>query len=93
MYSSPVVEKSMAERYELGAYSGIGLDNLHKRIRFSTAPSDFQSMVFDANTGKYEFIEPINKEKMYTESFSNPINLMKILSNAELLSLRKQKKR
>ncbi|MDR4894228.1 MULTISPECIES: reprolysin-like metallopeptidase [unclassified Chryseobacterium] len=63
VYSSPVVEKAMAERYELGAYSGIGLDNPHKQIRFSTAPNDFQSMVFNADTGKYEFIEPINKEK------------------------------
>lgn len=63
VYSSPVVEKTMAERYELGAYSGIGLDNPHKQIRFSTAPNDFQSMVFNADTGKYEFIEPINKEK------------------------------
>ena len=53
----------MADRYELGAYSGIGLDNPHKQIRFSTAPNDFQSMTFDTDTGKYEFIEPINKEK------------------------------
>ncbi|HBV14844.1 reprolysin-like metallopeptidase [Chryseobacterium carnipullorum] len=63
VYSSPVVEKSMADRYELGAYSGVGVDNPHKQIRFSTAPNDFQSMIFDAVTGKYEFIEPINKEK------------------------------
>lgn len=63
VYSSPVVEKSMAERYELGAYAGIGLDNPHKQIRFSTAPNDFQSMTFNTDTGKYEFIEPINKEK------------------------------
>ncbi|WP_426478857.1 reprolysin-like metallopeptidase [Chryseobacterium sp. CBSDS_008] len=63
VYSSPVVEKSMADRYELGAYAGIGMDNPHKQIRFSTAPTDFQSMVFDADTGRYEFIEPINKEK------------------------------
>jgi hypothetical protein len=63
VYSSPVVEKSMADRYELGAYAGIGLDNPNKQIRFSTAPNDFQSMLFDANTGKFEFIEPVNKEK------------------------------
>lgn len=63
VYSSPVVEKSMAERYELGAYTGIGVDNPNKRIRFSTAPNDFQSMLFDSSTGKYEFIEPLNKEK------------------------------
>ncbi|PKF75752.1 propanediol utilization protein, partial [Chryseobacterium sp. PMSZPI] len=37
VYSSPVVEKSMADRYQLGAYSGVGLDNPNKQIRFSTA--------------------------------------------------------
>ncbi|MBT2619153.1 reprolysin-like metallopeptidase [Chryseobacterium sp. ISL-6] len=63
VYSSPSVEKSMADRYELGAYSGVGLDNPSKQIRFSTAPNDFQSMLFDTKTGQYEFIEPINKEK------------------------------
>ncbi|HCN48852.1 MAG TPA: propanediol utilization protein [Chryseobacterium sp.] len=63
VYSSPSVEKSMAERYQLGAYVGIGLDNPNKQIRFSTAPNDFQSMLFDTTTGKYEFIEPINTAK------------------------------
>nr|WP_315034325.1 zinc-dependent metalloprotease family protein [uncultured Chryseobacterium sp.] len=63
VYSAPVVAKSMAERYQLGAYSGVGLDNPSKQIRFSTAPNDFQSMLFDTKTGQYEFIEPINKEK------------------------------
>lgn len=63
VYSSPTVAKSMAERYELGAYSGVGIDNPNKQIRFTTAPNDFQSMLFDVNTGQYEFIEPVNKEK------------------------------
>ncbi|REC50129.1 reprolysin-like metallopeptidase [Chryseobacterium pennipullorum] len=63
VYSSPVVEKSMADRYELGAYAGIGIDDPNKQIRFSTAPNDFQSMLFDGNTGKYEFIEPVNNAK------------------------------
>lgn len=63
VYSSPAVEKSMAERYQLGSYVGVGIDNPNKQIRFSTAPNDFQSMLFDVNTGKYEFIEPINQEK------------------------------
>ncbi|WP_160137358.1 reprolysin-like metallopeptidase [Chryseobacterium sp. c4a] len=63
VYSAPVIEKSMAERYQLGAYSGVGLDNPNKQVRFSTAPNDFQSMIFDIKTGKYEFIEPINKKK------------------------------
>ncbi|CAI8809759.1 reprolysin-like metallopeptidase [Chryseobacterium sp. IT-36CA2] len=63
VYSSPVMEKSMADRYQLGAYSGVGLDNPSKQVRLSTAPNDFQSMLFDTKTGLYEFIEPINKEK------------------------------
>ncbi|MET3037752.1 reprolysin-like metallopeptidase [Chryseobacterium sp. NRRL B-14859] len=63
VYSAPAVEKSMAERYQLGAYAGVGLDNPNKQIRFSTAPNDFQSMIFDTKTGKYEFIEPVTKEK------------------------------
>lgn len=63
VYSSPTVAKTMAERYQLGAYSGVGIDDPNKQVRFSTAPDDFQSMLFDAKTGKYEFIEPINKEK------------------------------
>lgn len=63
VYSSPMMEKSMAEKYQLGSYSGVGLDNPNKQIRFSTSPNDFQSMIFDSNTGKHEFIEPMNKEK------------------------------
>lgn len=63
VYSSPTVAKSMAERYELGAYAGVGIDDPNKQIRFTTAPNDFQSMLFDSTTGKYEFIEPMNKDK------------------------------
>lgn len=63
VYSSPVVVKSMADRYQLGSYSGVGIDNPSKQIRFSTSPDDFQSILFDSTTGKYEFIEPVNKEK------------------------------
>ncbi|WP_312297894.1 hypothetical protein [Chryseobacterium sp.] len=63
VYSAPVIEKSMADRYELGSYSGTGIDNPYKQIRFSTAPNDFQSKLFDATTGKYEFIEPYQQGK------------------------------
>lgn len=63
VYSSLTMEKSMAERYQLGSYSGIGLDSPNKQIRFSTSPNDFQSMLLDSNTGKSEFIEPVTKEK------------------------------
>lgn len=63
VYSTPTMEKSMAERYQLGSYSGIGLDSPNKQIKFSTSPNDFQSMIFDSNTGNSEFIEPVTKEK------------------------------
>lgn len=63
VYSSLVMEKSMADRYQLGSYSGVGLDSPNKQIRFSTSPNDFQSMIIDSNTGKSEFIEPVTKEK------------------------------
>jgi len=61
VYSLPVLEKSLADRYQLGSYVGVGIDNPTSYVRFSVAPNDFQSMVF--RNGQYEFIEPQNKEK------------------------------
>lgn len=61
VYSLPVLEKSLADRYQLGSYAGVGIDNPASYVRFSVAPNDFQSMVF--RNGQYEFIEPQNKEK------------------------------
>lgn len=61
VYSLPVMVKSLADRYELGSYTGVGVDDPTKYVRFSIAPNDFQSMIF--KDGKYEFIEPQNKEK------------------------------
>ena len=61
VYSSPVVVKSLADRYQLGSYVGVGLDDPNAYVRFSVAPNDFQSMV--NRNGKFEFIEPQNKEK------------------------------
>ena len=61
VYSLPVLEKSLADRYQLGSYVGVGIDNPTSYMRFSVAPNDFQSMVF--RNGQYEFIEPQNKEK------------------------------
>lgn len=61
VYSLPVVVQSLADRYQLGSYTGVSVDDPSKFVRFSTAPNDFQSMIY--KDGKYEFIEPQNKEK------------------------------
>lgn len=61
VYSSPVVVKSIADRYQLGSYVGIGIDDPNAIVRFSVAPNDFQSMV--VRNGNYEFIEPRNTAK------------------------------
>ena len=61
VYSLPVLEKSLADRYQLGSYAGVGIDNPTSYVRFSIAPNDFQSMLF--RNGQYEFIEPQNTEK------------------------------
>lgn len=61
VYSLPVVVQSIADRYELGSYTGVGVDNPNSFVRFSVAPNDFQSMSF--RNGQYEFIEAQNKEK------------------------------
>lgn len=61
VYSRPVVVKSLQDRYQLGSYVGVGIDDPSKYVRFSVAPNDFQSMII--KNGVYEFIEPQNKEK------------------------------
>ncbi|MFN3021513.1 reprolysin-like metallopeptidase [Chryseobacterium sp. TY3] len=61
VYSLPVVVKSLADKYQLGSYTGVGVDDPTKYVRFSTAPNDFQSMLYQ--NGKYEFIEPQNAAK------------------------------
>lgn len=61
VYSNAVVEKSMADRYELGSYVGVGIDDPEKYLRFSTAPNDFQSMII--KNGQAQFIEPMNASK------------------------------
>lgn len=61
VYSAPVVVKSVADRYQLGSYVGVGIDNPTAYVRFSVAPNDFQSMM--VRNGKYEFIEPQNTSK------------------------------
>lgn len=61
VYSLPVVAKEMADRYQLGSYTGVKVDDPTVYVRFSVSPYDFQSMVF--RNGQYEFIEPQNTDK------------------------------
>ncbi|CAI8927610.1 reprolysin-like metallopeptidase [Chryseobacterium sp. IT-36CA2] len=61
VYSDPVMEKSMADRYQLGSYVGVGVDDPGKYVRFSTAPTEMQSMII--KDGKFQFIEPISTDK------------------------------
>ncbi|WP_419869885.1 reprolysin-like metallopeptidase [Chryseobacterium sp. CT-SW4] len=61
VYSNPVMEKSMAERYQLGSYVGVGIDDPSKYIRFSTSPTELQSLII--KDGKFQFIEPISTDK------------------------------
>ncbi|WP_241330480.1 zinc-dependent metalloprotease [Chryseobacterium arthrosphaerae] len=61
VYSDPVMEKSLADRYELGSYVGVGVDDPGKYVRFSTAPTEMQSMII--KDGKFQFIEPITTDK------------------------------
>ncbi|MGI9581825.1 reprolysin-like metallopeptidase [Chryseobacterium sp. RRHN12] len=62
--SFPVMDETLANKYQLGSYVGIGTDDPSKYIRFSVAPNDFQSMIIGTD-GKYEFIEPATADKSY----------------------------
>ena len=55
------MDKNLADRYQLGSYSGVGIDDHNKRIRFSLAPNDFQCMMMGEKG--FEFIEPYDKTK------------------------------
>lgn len=61
VYSDPVMEKSLADRYQLGSYIGVGVDDPGKYLRFSTAPTEMESMII--KDGKFQFIEPITTDK------------------------------
>lgn len=61
VYSLPVVEKSMADKYQLGSYAGTKVGDPTVYVRFSVSPYDLQAMMF--RNGQYEFIEPQNKDK------------------------------
>lgn len=61
VYSFPVVVKELADKYQLGSYAGVGIDDPNKYLRFSVSPNDFQSMII--KNGISEFIEPQNTAK------------------------------
>lgn len=61
VYSNPVMEKSMADTYGLGSYVGVGVDDPSKYLRFSTSPTEIQTMII--KDGVFQFIEPITKDK------------------------------
>lgn len=61
VYSAPVVVPELAEKYGLGSYVGVGIDDPQKYIRFSLSGNDFQSMI--VKNGEYQFIEPQDKAK------------------------------
>ncbi len=61
VYSNPVMEKSLADQYQLGSYVGVGIDDPTKYLRFSTSPTEMQSMII--KDGKFQFIEPISTDK------------------------------
>lgn len=61
VFSNPVMEKSMADRYQLGSYVGVGIDDPSKYLRFSTSPTEMQSMII--KDGVFQFIEPISTDK------------------------------
>lgn len=61
VYSAPVAVKSLAEKYDLGSYVGVGIDDPTAYVRFSLSQNDFQSMML--RNGAYEFIEPQNAAK------------------------------
>lgn len=61
VYSDPVMEKSLADKYQLGSYVGVGIDDPGKYLRFSTSPKELQSMII--KDGVFQFIEPITIDK------------------------------
>ncbi|WP_313003539.1 reprolysin-like metallopeptidase [Chryseobacterium gleum] len=61
VYSNPVMDRSLVEKYQLGSYVGVGVDDPSKYLRFSTSPIDMQSMII--KDGVFQFIEPITADK------------------------------
>ncbi|AKK73917.1 hypothetical protein OK18_16060 [Chryseobacterium gallinarum] len=61
VYSNPVMDQSLVDRYQLGSYVGVGIDDPSKYLRFSTSPTDMQSMII--KDGIFQFIEPITTDR------------------------------
>ena len=61
VYNNPVLEKSLADRYQLGSYMGVGVDDPSKYLTLSTSPTEMQSMII--KDGVFQFIEPISANK------------------------------
>lgn len=61
--SFPVMDEALANKYQLGSYVGVGIDDPSKTIRFSVAPNDFQATILGGD--KYEFISPTDLDKTY----------------------------
>lgn len=59
--SFSVVDEALASKYQLGSYTGVGLDDPSKKVRFSVSPNDFQAMIW--GDGTYQFIEPATLDK------------------------------
>lgn len=68
VYSRPVADRKLAERYGLGSYVGRGIDDPSLYVRFSFSGNDFQSMLMQ--NGEYQFIEPLNNTKSVYGVFS-----------------------
>lgn len=64
------MEKSLAEKYELGSYVGVGIDDPGKYLRFSTSPAGMESMMI--KDGKFQFIEPAGKDNQIYKVFNKP---------------------
>ncbi|RQP07832.1 MAG: T9SS C-terminal target domain-containing protein [Chryseobacterium sp.] len=71
VYSRPVAEQSLVQKYGLGSYVGVGIDDPSKYLRFSLTGNDFQSMII--KNGKYQFIEPQNEAKTVYGVFGKAI--------------------
>ena len=59
VYSFPVMDRELANKYQLGSFEGVGIDDPSKFLRFSISPTNFSSMII--KNGEFEFIDPQNK--------------------------------
>ena len=67
VYKHSVMAPSIEERYQIGSYMGVGVNDTSVSVRFSVAPNDFQAMIY--KDGKYQFIEPVSADKSVYKVF------------------------